>query len=154
MYAPSDEDDDLGDSFEFHEFVPDVMKIGPFSVTVTPATHPVDAFSIRVDAGGKSLTFTGDTGPSQGLIDLARGSGLLLAEASFLEGGKNPPNLHLTAREAVAHGVQAGVDDIVLTHFVPWNDLNDTVTEAQAARDEFGFDGDLQLAHSGLVVEL
>jgi ribonuclease BN (tRNA processing enzyme) len=153
MYAPHDDEDDLTDSFEFVPYTPDSFKVGPFDVTVVPAAHPVDAFSLRIAAGGKVLTFSGDTGRSEALVDLARGSELLLAEASFLEGRPNPPDLHLTAREAVDHGVRAGVSRIVLTHFVPWNDINETVTEAQAARDEFGFDGDLQLAHSGLVVE-
>ncbi len=154
MYAPTDHEHDLGDSFDFTPFAPEPFVVGPFTITVAPATHPVDAFSIRVEADGQVLVFSGDTGPTDTLVELARDADLLLAEASFLEGPDNPPNLHLTAREAVNHGARAGVRNLVLTHLVPWNDINDTIAEAEQARSDFAFDGELLIARTGLSVTL
>jgi hypothetical protein len=38
---------------------------------------------LRLTAGGKTLAYTGDTGPSPDLLDLAREADLFLAEATF-----------------------------------------------------------------------
>jgi len=153
MYAADPDEHDLRDSFDFTAFTPDTFEVGPFTLSVAPAAHPVDAFSVKISAGGSTLVYSDDTGPTQNLIDLAKGADVLLAEASCLEGRPNPPDLHLTARDAVEHGVRADVQTIVLTHLVPWNSIDDTIAEATAARAELGFDGDLHLAHSGLSVE-
>lgn len=154
MYAADPGEHDLADSFDIVEFSPDSFDVGPFTITVAPAAHPVDAFSVKVEADGHSLVYSGDTGPTPNLVELAKGCDVFLAEASFLDGRPNPPDLHLTAREAVQHGVDAGAARIVLTHLVPWNDLNDTVTEAAQAVSDSGFDGELHIARSGLVVEV
>ena len=50
------------------------------------------AFGFRVRAGGRTLAFSGDTGPCSGLDDLAVGADLLLAEASFRSSDDNPPS--------------------------------------------------------------
>ena len=57
------------------------------------------------------------------------------------------PNLHLTARQAAEHAARAGVGQLVLTHLVPWNDRDRTLTEASKA-----YRGPLSLAASGLVL--
>jgi ribonuclease BN (tRNA processing enzyme) len=154
MYAPRADEHDLADSFDFRPFTTSTVTVGAFTITASQAKHPVEAFSIKVEAGGKTLVYSGDTGVSQDLVRLATNADLLLVEASFLEGRPNPPDLHLTAREAVHHAAQAQAKTVVLTHLVPWNDINDTVVEAQRARDDFGYRGDLELARTGLAVEL
>ena len=136
-------------SFRFHDHPTEARQIGPFLVRRTRVDHPVEAYAIRVEAAGASLVFSGDTGPSQALIDLARGADLALFEASFLEGPANPPNLHLTGREAGQHATAADVGRLVLTHLVSWNDLQQTEAEARGA-----FDGRLDLAAPGMVVTL
>ena len=62
--------------------------------------HPVPAYGLRVTADGRTLAYTGDTGPCAALDRLADGADLLLAEASFRHGEENPDDLHLTGREA------------------------------------------------------
>ena len=42
------------------------------------------AFAIRVEAGGASLVYSGDTGPTPALVELTRGADLALFEASCL----------------------------------------------------------------------
>ncbi len=151
-YNAGDDEGDPGLSrvYEFHDHVPDApVKVGPFSITVTRVRHPVEAFAVRVEAGGRALVYSGDTGPCEELIELAQGADLGLFEASFLRGGANPPNLHLTAQEAGAAATAAGVGRLVLTHLVAWNDLSATLAEA---REEFA--GDVRLAEAGMVVDL
>ena len=83
--------------------------VGPFEVVASEVDHPVVAYGLRVSAGGRTLAYTGDTGPCAEVVDLAKGADLLLAEASFLEGAVNPPNVHMTGREAAVAATDAGV---------------------------------------------
>ncbi len=109
--------------------------------------HPVETFGFRVEHAGWRLAYSGDTGESDALVRLAEGADLLLCEASFLDGPRNKPNLHLTARQAAEHAARAGVGQLVLTHLVPWNDRDRTLAEASQA-----YRGPLSLATSGLVL--
>jgi len=132
--------------FAFTDWSTGVFEIGPFRVETAPMAHPVPCFAMRVSAGDTSLVYSGDTGPTQALVDLSRGADLALFEASFLD-GDNPPDLHLSAREAAEHAHRAGVGQVVLTHLVPWNDPSLT-------REQALFDGPLNLAESGQVWDL
>jgi ribonuclease BN (tRNA processing enzyme) len=135
--------------FEFHDHVA-VTEVGPFRITTAPANHPVEAYSLRVEAGGRSLVFSGDTGPTEALVELSRGADLALFEASFLSRYENlPPNLHLTAAEAAEHATRAGVERLVLTHLVPWTPQDETLEEAAAV-----YAGTLDLAAPGLTLEV
>ena len=135
--------------FEFHDHAA-VTEVGPFRVTTAPANHPVEAYAIRVAAGGRSLVFSGDTGPTDALVELSRGADLALFEASFLSRYENlPPNLHLTATQAAEHAMRADVDRLVLTHLVPWTPQDETREEAAAV-----YSGHLDLAAPGLVLDI
>ena len=135
--------------FYFRDHV-EVTEVGPFRITTAPAAHPVEAYSIRVEAGGRSLVFSGDTGPTDALVDLARGADLALFEASFLSRYEDlPPDLHLTAAQSAEHATRAGVQRLVLTHLVPWTPRDETQEEAAAA-----YDGELMLATSGLALDI
>ncbi len=135
--------------FEFRDHVA-VTEVGPFRIITAPANHPVEAYAIRVEADGRSLVFSGDTGPTDALVDLSRGADLALYEASFLSRYENlPPNLHLTATQAAEHATRAGVDRLLLTHLVPWTPQDETREEAAAV-----YAGGLALAAPGLVVDI
>jgi ribonuclease BN (tRNA processing enzyme) len=134
--------------FDIHDTAPS-FQIGPFRIRTARVVHPIEAYAVRVEAGGRSLTYSGDTGPTDRLVDLARGSDLALFEASFLERRPNPAALHLTARQAARHAAAAGVDRLVLTHLVPWHDPAESLAEAQP---EYG--GELSLARPGLRLSL
>lgn len=139
----------LDSTFSFVDHQPGPVRIGPFSVTTTRVVHPVEAYAIRISAGGSTLVYSGDTGPCQALVELARGADLALFEASFLDGETNPAALHLTAREAAEHASAAGVGRLVLTHLVAWNDQGQTLAEGRGA-----FGGELALAAPGMVVQV
>jgi ribonuclease BN (tRNA processing enzyme) len=135
--------------FDFLDHVADT-EIGPFRIRTASANHPVEAYAIRVDAGGRSLVFSGDTGPTDNLVELSRGTDLALFEASFLSRYPDlPPDLHLTATQASEHAMRAGVGRLVLTHLVPWTPQDETREEAAAV-----YDGDLALATPGLALDI
>lgn len=125
------------------------VDVGPFTVTPVPVAHPVPAFGLRVAAGGSTLAYTGDTGPTPALDDLARDVDLLLAEASFRTGDDNPVDLHLTGADGGAVAARAGARRLVLTHVPPWHDPQDALAEARTA-----YDGPAELAVAGTVYDL
>src|SRR5207249_11943598 len=76
----------LDDAYRLHEFAAgDRLSIGPFDATTCPLPHSVPNAGVRLTAGGRALVYTGDSGPSPDLVDLARGADLLLAEASYVD---------------------------------------------------------------------
>ena len=125
------------------------VDVGPFTVTPVPVAHPVPAYGLRVAVGGATLAYTGDTGPTDALDDLARDADLLLAEASFRSVDDNPPDLHLTGADSGGVAKRADVGRLVLTHVPPWHDPEEALAEAVAV-----FDGPTELARPGAVYEI
>lgn len=123
----------LDEVFTFHDVVPGVRTVGPFTLTTARTAHPVECYAVRVEAGGRSLVYTGDTGPSAAVAELAVGADLLLAEASFVQGEANPADLHLTGHEAGLLARGAGARRLLLTHVPPWHDRAVAQAEAQEA---------------------
>jgi len=93
--------------------------------------------------------YTGDTGPNEPLVDFAKDSDLLLAEASFVEGEDNPADLHLTGKEAGEAATAAGVGRLLLTHIPPWYDKQIALEEARPV-----YDGRLDLARCGTTYDV
>jgi ribonuclease BN (tRNA processing enzyme) len=139
----------LAENIDFTDVRPGSFDLGPFTVTAVRAAHPVEAHALRLEAGGRALVYTGDTGPSEPVTGLAKGADLLLAEASFVATGDNPPDLHLTGGEAGEMAAAAGVGSLVVTHVPPWHDPQHALAEARAA-----YDGRCELAMSGAVFDL
>jgi ribonuclease BN (tRNA processing enzyme) len=107
-------------------------------VRATLVDHPpvVPAFGYRFDAPDRSIVISGDTRPSENLIELARGADVLVHEALYLAGidrlVAGVPNAsslkqsilshHTTAADAGRVAKAAGVKTLVLSHFVPPDD--------------------------------
>lgn len=142
-------DPGMGAEFGFSEYDDQPIVIGPFTITPVPVKHPVPAFALRVEADGRVLAYSGDTGPCSGLDEVARGAHLLLAEAAFVAGGDNPPDLHLTGRDCGEVATLAEVQRLVLTHVPAWHDPATARAEAAAA-----YAGSLDLARPGDTFEV
>lgn len=128
-------------------------RLGPFTITSARMAHPVEAYAVRVEAGGSSITYSGDTGATDALVRLARDTDLAIFESSWTEpraGEKpRPTDLHMSGREAGQHARRAGARRLLLTHVVPWADPDLVLAEARSA-----FDGPLELARPGSVVDV
>jgi len=159
VYAPAGASDRLADAygldrmpgmsntFTFHELSL-TTAIGPFRVRTALMEHPMTNYAIRLDTPTGSLVYSGDTGPTDALVDLADGADVLLSEASFVDGEDNPPKLHLTGKQAGEIAERAGVRRLVLTHIPPWNNGETALAEARST-----FSGECLLARSGLAIE-
>ncbi len=137
-------DPGMRDVFDFRTVTPGEFALGPFGVRVDRVNHPVETYAIRLEHGGRSVTYSGDTGECEALVRLASGTDLLLCEASFLEGRDTVPDLHLTGRQAGEHARRAGAGRLVLTHIPVWTDPERTFADARAA-----FGGATDLARPG-----
>jgi ribonuclease BN (tRNA processing enzyme) len=134
--------------FEIRDLDQQAQEIGPFWVTTERMNHPVETFGFRVEHAGWTLAYSADTGQTDALVRLAQGADVLLCEASFRANDSNPPDLHLTARQAGEYATRAGVGQLVLTHLVPWYHREWSLAEAAGS-----YCGPLSAATSGLVLE-
>ncbi|MEV4435223.1 MBL fold metallo-hydrolase [Streptomyces sp. NPDC049555] len=139
----------MSEVFDFRTLTPGTFQVGPLTVRTVRVSHPVEAFAFRVEHGGSSLVYSGDTGPCEALDELARGADLLLCEASFTHGKEDIPGLHLNGRQAGEVARTAGVGRLVLTHIPPWTDPLTNLRDARSV-----FDGPAELARAGAVYEL
>jgi len=104
-------------AFELHEYEPGIpFEAAGFEVEARPVRHyTLQAFGFRVRDGASArvLAYSGDTGPSEELNELAGGANLFVCEATLgtSEGDANPRG-HLTAEEALA----AADGPVLLTH--------------------------------------
>ncbi len=134
----------LEDVYDFREVAPGTHQLGPFTVTAVQVNHPVECHGLRVEAGGRSMAYSADTGESDALVDLASGVDTFLCEASWVSAQDNPPDIHLSGRQAGEHAARAGVARLLLTHVVPWADPAVILAEASAA-----FGGPTELVRCG-----
>jgi ribonuclease BN (tRNA processing enzyme) len=146
------------------------VTIGDQHLSFDRTDHPVETLAVRVDAEGRSLLYTADTGPAwdpSGLAGTpaaggvggtgasggagasgglpgagpAGGVDLVIAEAS-LSGEEEAP-VHLTAAQAGALARRAGAGRLVVTHVVPGVDR-----DAQRAAAGAVFGGPVEVARS------
>jgi ribonuclease BN (tRNA processing enzyme) len=135
--------------FDFRTYDDEPFAVGPFRVTAVPVVHPVPSYGLRFESDGATLAYSGDTGACDAVLDLAEGADLFLCEASFVEGGDNPEDLHLTGREAAEYATRAKAQRLVLTHVPPIVDPQRVLDDAKPA-----FDGPIDLAVSGVTYSL
>jgi ribonuclease BN (tRNA processing enzyme) len=138
----------LASGYELHDLGPG--EIGPFTVDTRMLPHFVPNAGVRLTAGGATLAYTGDTGPSPEVATLARDADLLLAEASFVDdvAAADAPYLS-SADEAARQATAAGVGRLVLTHLLPGTD---PAASRNAAAAEFT--GPIDVATGGLIIEI
>lgn len=116
--------------------------LGALTVTPLPAVHPSGAppFMLEIEAAGKTIAFSGDTGWTEALFRLAEGADLLICECSTFE---RPHPYHLDYATLFARRGELGCRRLILTH------LGADVLERAAAGEV-----EIETAHDGMVVEL
>jgi ribonuclease BN (tRNA processing enzyme) len=138
-------------SFTLHDIEPGwEVVVGPFQVRCQSLPHPRPNLGFRLSAGGRSLVYTGDCGPSDALVELADRADLLLAEASYAE--TVPPEIVgalSSAADVGREAAEAGIRQLVLTHLMPRTDERAAVAAATRA-----FGGPIVVARPGLQVDI
>jgi ribonuclease BN (tRNA processing enzyme) len=110
------------DSFDIREYdSADTLRIGPLTVRFHRSQHYVPAWAVSIEApDGTRVVYTGDTGPSDGMVEFARGADLLLVEAALrTPAGDDPVRGHLTAEEAVDLARRGHVRAALIVHYDP-----------------------------------
>nr|BFD88235.1 MBL fold metallo-hydrolase [Streptomyces sp. Xyl84] len=92
----------------FEDSRPGDLECGPFRLRLARVRHSVETYAVRVEAGGGRLTYTGDSGPCRELAELARGSGVLLAEAALGAGAGAEAPAEVGAGAGAGAGAAAG----------------------------------------------
>jgi ribonuclease BN (tRNA processing enzyme) len=141
--------DGLEQVYDFRTTTSGATAIGPFQITLTPTAHPVETYAPTLSAGGRTLTYSADTGPSDALALAAAGSDLFVCEATWIADRDYPPDLHMTARDAGAHAARAGAGRLLLTHTTPFTSPDRLLEEAGAE-----YTGPLELARAGTTYDV
>ena len=124
------------------------------------------SLSFRFDLANRSIVYTGDTGPSQAVEELAKGADILVSEMMDIPAvleliRKVTPNMpqqqldgiewhfrahHLLPLQVGELAANAGVKRVIVTHMVP-NISNDAMAERYRAEIAEAFDGDIDIAN-------
>ena len=141
-------DDLIEKAFAIHEYDgPDEVRIGPFAVRFCEVPHYTATFAIELAVnGGGRFTYSADTAPNEQLVRFARGTDMLLIEATLPRPERTGERGHLTPGEAGEHGRAAGARRLVITHISDELDAEWARGEASAAYGE-----EVELAHEGAV---
>ncbi len=128
----------------------DSFTVGDIRFRLFPSVHPVPTLSMRIEAGGRVLTYSADSAGGPDLVDAARGSDLFLCEATWQgEQLDHPPGIHLTAYDAADVATEAGVSRLMLTHIAGNLDREQSLLQARTR-----FTGPIELAYDLLSVEV
>jgi len=93
----------------------DTVSVGTMEFTFSRTDHRPETLGMRVDAGGRSLGYSADTGPAWSLQALGAGLDLALCEAT-LSPDEEGTLQHLSARQAGSSAREAQAGRLVLTH--------------------------------------
>ncbi|MGH7162552.1 MAG: MBL fold metallo-hydrolase [Planctomycetota bacterium] len=85
------------------------------SIRAFPALHGQGSVSLRLEAEGKSLAYSGDTADCPGLREACRGADLALLECT----SARPMEGHMTPQDCAAVAAACGVGRLLLTHLGP-----------------------------------
>jgi len=142
---------------EFHAMSnPDrqVVTVGDDKLTSFSVYHGfgnVDACAYRLDSGGKTFVYSGDTCECDAIRECAQGADLFLCEASArIHDVKNPYEYgHLTPALAGDIARDAGVKHLVFFHYTGLNTDDEMIADCRMS----GFQGKLTIAKDFDVIE-
>ena len=131
---------------EIHELSGNTEKVDNYTIATISTSHTFNSVCFKItDSSNKSLFYSGDSGWSENLIEIADSCDLAIIEASVSPDNKVPD--HLSSRLAAKIAQMAKVKRLILTHFYPEAFIHDPLTEA---RKEYG--GEITIAQDGLTV--
>jgi ribonuclease BN (tRNA processing enzyme) len=110
------------DAYTIDEYDPsEPLVIGPLTIRFSRGRHYVPAWGLSVEApDGARLVYTGDTGPSDSMVEFGTEADLLLIEAALrLQAHDDAERGHLTAEEAIEMATRSRARSALLVHYSP-----------------------------------
>jgi len=142
----------LEDQFEVHELGDgERLDLGPLRLTAVATVHSLETYGVRAAMDGRTVAYSADSGPCDGLGRLAEGADLFVCEAAWPEqpAGAGTGLFHMTPAGAGRFAAEARAGRLVLTHLRPRDDPEVAVCRASEA-----YGGALDVAAEGDVYEL
>jgi ribonuclease BN (tRNA processing enzyme) len=140
-------------AFRLHEYDgSEELEVGPFSVRFCEVPHYLVTYAIEVSStsgGSGRFTYSADCRPNDQLVEFARGTDMLLIEATLPRPERTGIRGHLTPGEAGEHGRLAGAGRLVLTHIS--DELDPDWARAEA---EQSFGSPVEVAAEGETYDL
>jgi ribonuclease BN (tRNA processing enzyme) len=102
---------------------PVTVDVGPFLLHTAPAVHGHGALHLGFEIGDVRIVFSGDTGPSEHLVQLAKGADLLVCECAFPIGSEMEGHLTPASLRDVIH--RAKPRETWITHLYPNVDVKE-----------------------------
>ena len=97
----------------------ETVYIGSVAISTSVTIHgSMDTRAYKIEHEGKSVVYTGDTGPCRDVIELAQGADLLIHELNWMD-GKHPEGVHTSPSELMAIVEGICPHKVVLTHLSP-----------------------------------
>lgn len=140
---------DLASVFDWREVADgDVTNVGPFRLRFSRTDHGPETLAVRMEAAGRAIGYSADSGPGWSLEALGPDLDLALCEATYTRAFEGRSQ-HMSARQAGESGRRAAASRLVLTHRWP-------TIPARSVRDEGrrAFGGPVTLARTGAVYEV
>jgi ribonuclease BN (tRNA processing enzyme) len=141
----------IEDAFDFREYDPSTeIAVGDLRFSFAEVPHFIQTWAIAAHGqDGKRLVYGADCRPNEALVEFARGSDLLVAEATLPQPEDDGDRGHMTAFEAAEHAAASGTARLVLTHIS--DELDPVWAVDEAAR---AFDGPAEVAYEGMEIDL
>jgi ribonuclease BN (tRNA processing enzyme) len=105
--------------FTVREYAPDTAFAVPgFEVEPRRLPHyTLETYGFRLSGNGSTIAYSGDSGPSKRLAELAQGSDLFVCEATLKHRKDDgQPRGHLSVDEATAAAEASGTKRLLITH--------------------------------------
>ncbi|VEF48612.1 ribonuclease Z [Bacillus freudenreichii] len=134
----------------------------PLKITAAEMVHNVKTFGFRFETDDQTVVISGDTAPTPNIIELSRNADILVMDACLAptavyrntksaelqEIWNSLQKEHCSPEQAGEIAQKAGVKTLVMTHFLPNIDEEETYNEAVKV-----FDGEVIVGEDLLVIE-
>jgi ribonuclease Z len=129
----------------------DKIKIGNYFVKTAEMRHAIICLGYRIEKGGRSVVYSGDTVYCKNVVDLAKNCDLLIYESTVGGGDEFVEKKHSTPSVAARVAEESNSKMLVLTHIHP---------RYRSRADEFKreaediFKGNVMVAYDGLEIRI
>jgi ribonuclease BN (tRNA processing enzyme) len=145
-------DDLIENAFALEEYdAGSTVEVGPLRARFHEVPHFTTTYAIDFSSanGSGRFTYGADCRPGEELVEIARGTDLLLVEATLPRPERTGIRGHMTPAEAGDHARQAGATQVVLTH------ISDELDHDWARKEgSEAFGAPVEVAREGAVYEV